>query len=144
MSLIGSFGTAKSDSEVPSIKKFIAPRYPPIARFAGIQGNVQVALTLADDCSFRAVKVNGGADVLQSAIERSIRNPEVGLAFQSCSAEKARQLRLVFEFTLEGAPTNKWAPTYVQVNDSPDGYEIEIRTNPGDLSKFGLTRKQGQ
>jgi hypothetical protein len=127
----------------PELQKIIAPWYPPLARLAGIQGVVPVSLRIGSECEIQHATVSGGPALLQKAVERSIRNPYVGLRFQSCGGDP-KPVEIVFRFVLSGQNTNKWAPTYVHVQTTASGYEIEIKTSPGDLAALGLTKATKQ
>src|SRR5438067_796485 len=55
-----------------SVQKFEAPKYPPIARQARIQGEVKLALEVAADGSVTDVKVLSGPPLLtQAAIDNA-------------------------------------------------------------------------
>lgn len=44
-------------------------------------------------------------------------------------------------FSLEGAPTNGWAPTYTSVSREESSVTLRVTTRPADLEGLGLERK---
>lgn len=117
------------------LKRFIIPAYPPLARLAGVTGVVAVGVQLDELCNNQDTFELEGPGELQMAIRRAFRNDSQS-DFTGCAGQ-ARQGWLHFKFSLEGEPSNEWAPTHVR---QLPGNTIEISTRPPDLKSLGLMR----
>jgi TonB family protein len=106
------------------ILSFRLPDYPRIARQAGVQGAVRVAVSLASDCHVLSQQIEEGNLMLQHSVEEAVRE----WRFANCPSE-VTIINLTFKFVLFGEKTEDWTPTFASVLK---GSTIEIRTTPFD------------
>lgn len=137
---VGAHFSLRRSQAPPGIylDRFAVPSYPPLARLAGIEGEVHVQYGLDKDCTLVTSKVSGGPVELKDPVLRFVYDgPE--FRFSGCDAEP-RQVEVIFRFALEGEPTNQWAPTHLSLVEP---FTIALSTAPPDLKSLGLTRAHG-
>lgn len=125
------------DMQTPCLSKLQVPGYPALSRLAGVQGTVRVKFRLGPACNLVGVPtVLDGPAALQNAVSVAIRT-DPGVEFQSCSPE-GNTILVSYVFSLHGAPTNEWTPTFIRVTSS---YQVEVTTRPGDPQALGLKKQ---
>lgn len=122
-------------ADVPRLAKFVAPVYPPLARQAGVQGEVRVAAHVDSNCQVAKIDFRGSAPLgpssttndngqilLRAAAEDAIKRWH----FSSCKGDLS-PVAINVRFILAGEKTDGWAPTEVTLS-SP--LTVEITTEP--------------
>ena len=107
------------------VRKLVSPRYPPLARQARLQGNVQLNVTLNEQGVPSELTLIDGPPLLVRAASDAVMN------WQFCSRGveplNGRMLSIVVSFRLEGKQSDGWSPTEVRLL-SP--FNLEIITSP--------------
>ena len=123
---------SSSEPETPMcLCKFVAPRYPPIARQAVIQGNVHVQVDVGSN------GVPGDIDILDQAHRILGESAVTALKnWRFCSPSgntEPHKVTVTFIFKLEGEPTQSWVRrTLVLSNRRPSSLArpLEPQSNP--------------
>ncbi len=92
----GSDSQENPSGSLACVIKLRIPRYPPIARFARLEGTADATVELGEKGAVRRVKVTGVGSVLQDEVESNLLASEFS---PTCSGSS---IRLVFSFVITG------------------------------------------
>jgi TonB family protein len=139
--IVSQWAIGARATDGPFLEKLTIPPYPFLARLTGIEGSVQVNLTLDPQCNIGDISIQQGPHRLVDAVTRAALSGGLGLRFRGCSSKNAGNAHLLFVFSLRGQPTNAWSPTYVHLSSEQGlSYRVEITTTPADLEALGLEK----
>lgn len=131
-------------ADVPVLNTLSIPSYPLLARLAGAEGTVHLSLTLDRQCNVTHSAVKEAPPMLEDAVTAAWYEAGSGIRFLPCKSKEERKMELLYIFSLEGAPTNEWTPTYTSVSGDESSVTIRITTRPADLDALGLERKNAR
>lgn len=98
------------------------PHYPEPARYAQVQGDVQVSITVAEDGRVKDVKTLSGPQLLRAEAESSAKEWK----FNPTTADGRRTVELLFQFILGKQRLDHVCPRIVF--EPP--FHIQINSNP--------------
>ncbi len=107
---------------VTRVKQFSIPVYTPLARQLRRQGSVTVDLVVASDGKVLQQRIKGDELALVDSVTKSL----IDWSFLPAAGGPCKT-RITFEFRLDGALTEKYAPTYVY---GTFPHHIKILTQP--------------
>jgi hypothetical protein len=82
-----------------TIKEFVAPQYPPVAKAAHIEATIEVQVVINSD----GLVANAQSDAVLSPLKIESVNNAYLWTFNS--GENGRQVTIIYQFKLEGTPS---------------------------------------
>jgi len=118
----------------PSLVRFVAPRYSPVARRAGIQGDVHVRLHLRADCGVARVEIQDAHPLFHGDVTSALQQWQ----FRDCA--ETHDPAVTVRFQLMGENSNDWAGTRIEYEAGP-AMTLRLVTVLGDSLIYDYIQK---